>query len=62
MVAALVVALLVASQLPLGLTFPSTAPAFLWSPYQDGYGSCRWSFDSSLSNGSQWLISSPAYL
>ncbi|XP_027119432.1 uncharacterized protein LOC113764757 isoform X3 [Coffea eugenioides] len=39
MVAALVVALLVASQLPLGLTFPSTAPAFLWSPHQDGYSS-----------------------
>lgn len=37
MVAALVVALLVASQLPSGLTFPSTAPAFLWSPHQDVY-------------------------
>ncbi|KAI3450938.1 hypothetical protein Pfo_031190 [Paulownia fortunei] len=34
---ALVVALLViAAQLPLGLTFSSTVPAFLWSPHLDG--------------------------
>lgn len=26
-----------AAQLPLGLTFASTSPAFLWSSHQDGY-------------------------
>ncbi|KAL3507142.1 hypothetical protein ACH5RR_032524 [Cinchona calisaya] len=36
MVVALVTALLVAYQLPSGLTSP-TAPAFLWSPHQDGF-------------------------
>ncbi|GMP87245.1 hypothetical protein CsSME_00039691 [Camellia sinensis var. sinensis] len=28
--------LLVVAQLPSGLTLPSTVPAFLWSPHQDG--------------------------
>ncbi|KAA8537362.1 hypothetical protein F0562_026951 [Nyssa sinensis] len=36
---ALVTVLLVAAQLPSGLTFPSTVPAFLWSPHQDGFSS-----------------------
>ncbi|KAI5684562.1 hypothetical protein M9H77_05790 [Catharanthus roseus] len=35
-VVTLVTAVIIAGQLPLGLTIPSTAPAFLWSPYQDG--------------------------
>lgn len=33
----LVTTLLIIGQLPFGLTTPSTAPAFLWSPHQDGY-------------------------
>jgi hypothetical protein len=33
---ALAAVLVVVAYLPLGLTFPSTAPALLWSPYQDG--------------------------
>ncbi|KAM7502911.1 hypothetical protein LguiB_001815 [Lonicera macranthoides] len=33
---ALVAVLLVVAHLPSGLAFPSTAPALLWSPYQDG--------------------------
>lgn len=32
-----VTTLLIIGQLPFGLTTPSTAPAFLWSPHQDGY-------------------------
>lgn len=35
-VVAFVTVLLLASELPLGLTFPSTSPAFLWSSHQDG--------------------------
>ncbi|KAL3828849.1 hypothetical protein ACJIZ3_017651 [Penstemon smallii] len=33
---AVAVLLVVAAQLPLGLTFPSTVPAFLWSPHLNG--------------------------
>lgn len=29
--------LLVALEIPTGLTLPSTVPAFLWSPLEDGY-------------------------
>ncbi|KAF7132691.1 hypothetical protein RHSIM_Rhsim09G0130300 [Rhododendron simsii] len=36
---AAVTVLLVALQFPTGLTLPSTVPAFLWSPHEDGFSS-----------------------